>query len=1076
MIRLRDLCPSISLRWLSLSMCLITTAGTMGLVGYLSYRSGEKTVEALAQKLLQENSKQVVQDTNYYLKFIRHLNHPYTPLLLSETGELENLEQIHRYFIQQQKNFPVITSMIFARPNGEIVMTHHPSPTETEAGQSSPDNPQTITVHGVREDGTLGKPLRTLHNVNVRDDLWYRQAVATGKSGWSQPSPTSIHRNRLSLNAYTPFYEPAGTLQGVFAASLSLEQLNQFLAERAVGEQGEVFIMQRDGLLIANSTGDPLSDIPNPPLLRSEPKTSLQQNSGLEMANPLIYQSTQQLKTEFGSLDKIQSLQSLSIAIDGKPHYLQAVPFQNPYGFDWLVVSVVPQSEFVGTLQANRNRTLVIGGGLVLSVTALTMLVAHQITKSLRRLNEASQVIAEGNWQAAIPEDCLIQELNALARSYNQMGAEIQESYTRFWATLGELKATNQRLEQFLEAIPVGIGILGADGQPCYVNQRAVEFLGQGMVGLESLEEMPEIYQLYQLGTNQLYPYQALAIVRALQGETASNDDVEVHLRDRVVPLETWGSPIYNAEGEIEYALVAFQDITERKRAERQLWELSERLELSLAAGQIGSWEWDFQAETALWDQRMYKIYAVTAPTNPETTLKIWYERIHPQERDRVYQLCRKAISEQTSLDTEFRIIHPDGSIRYIKSYGLIRRNSEKQSYRMIGVNFDITELKTAQRELEQANAELIQANRLKDEFLATMNHELRTPLNGILGMTEALEQETLGAMTPRQHKTLQVIRRSGNHLLEIVNDILDLSKLESGKKELRYSQTCVLELCQSAIALVQSQADQKQVQLKTQLSSPLLKISVEERLLRQVLINLLSNAVKFTPQGGKITLEATFPTEKGDNWMTFAVRDTGIGIAQENLDKIFQPFVQIDSALNRKYEGTGIGLSLVKRIVELHGGQVRVTSQEQVGSCFYLDLPCVITSQAAGLEDQSFTPETSPLILVVEESEAELMTIHDYLEARGYHLLLAQTPAEAVAQVDAHAPDLMILTWDRSDQAALSILEAIRHQHPTPVLPCIAIAPQPRSEQSCWGLEAVHCLNKPLKLKALANAILEAL
>ncbi|AFZ43900.1 multi-sensor hybrid histidine kinase [Halothece sp. PCC 7418] len=1071
--------PQISLRWLLLSLCLLQTVGAMGLVGYLSYRSGEKTVEDLANQLLKENSKHVIQDTNYYLRFIYQINQTDLPLDQSHDNSLDELDPIHRYFVHQQQNFPTITMMTFVRPNGEMLVTHRISETQLEAGRSDHNHPQTVEIHAIQEDGTLGKQLRTIHNFDIREKDWYRQAVETGKNGWSTPFPMTVHHNLLGINTYTPLYGTAGNLQGVFAVGFSLERLNQFLAERAIGEQGQVFIIQRDGLLIANSTTDPLSYTPEPPLLRSQPKTELERISGTDKTDPILNKSTQQLKAQLGSLTNIQSLQTLSVEIDNIHHYLQVIPFENPYSFDWLVVSVVPQSEFIGTLQANRNRTLVIGGAIILTVTTLTLIVAHRITRALRRLTEGSEVIAGGNWQQSIAETCRIRELNSLARSYNRMGTEIQQSYDHLNATLNQLKASHQRLEQFLEAIPVGIGIIDAKGQPCYTNQRAVAFLGKGTVPVDRIADIPEVYQLYIAETDQLYPYEQLAVVRALKGESASNHDVEIHLRDRVVPIETWGTPIYNPEGEIEYALVAFQDITERKLSERQLLELSERLELSLAAGRIGSWEWDLTADQVIWDERMYEIYAVAPSIDPKTIPEIWFSRIHPQQRDRVKQLCQEAISEQTSLDTEFSIVLPDHSIRFIKSYGLIRRDAQGNSQAMIGVNFDITELKNAQMELEKVNAELVQANRLKDEFLATMNHELRTPLNAILGMTEALEKETLGAMNPRQHKTLQVIQRSGSHLLEIVNDILDLSKIESGKQELHYSDTSVLELCQSAIALIQPQADQKQLQLQTQFPFPLLKIWVEERLLRQVLINLLSNAVKFTPQGGKITLEVLFPVPQGENWLTFAVRDTGIGIAETNLPKIFQPFVQIDSALNRKYQGTGIGLSLVKRIIELHGGKVRVTSQEGIGTCFYLDLPCVMLPQNALSQSLSSNAarEKTSLILVLEQDEAELMTINDYLEAKGYRLLLAQTEEQAIALATSHSPHLVLVTWQQSTPPPLKLIQTIRNQGHLEMTPLIAIAPEPLSDyHSDLGTEGIKYLSQPIKLKALAQAIQEVM
>jgi len=1073
--------PQLSLRWLLLILCLFPTLGAMGLVGYLSYRSSEKTVEDLAHQLLQENSEDVIRDTNDYLRFIRRINHTHIPIIESSIGSLDDFDQIHRDLVQQHQLFPTIASMVLAKPQGGVLISHRVSGTKIEAGHSREDEPTTVDLYTIPESGGSREYSRTIHNVNIRNYPWYRQAVATGKISWSQPFPMSLDPNVLGLNAYAPFYQPDGTLQGVFGVNVSLEQLNRFLTEHSIGQQGQVFILQRDGLLIANSTQTPIYHSSEPMLLRSQPESIMagEQVSAVDSDHALIRESAQYLQTELGSLANIQSRQRLSARINGQQKYLQVVPYDNPYGFDWLVVSVVPQSEFLATLHNNRDRTFIIGGFTILTIGALTMVIVDRLAKALQRLNQASQVMAEGNWQHLIQEDSLIQELNLLAGFYNQTGREIQNAHERFAATLQELKATNQRLEQFLEAIPVGIGILDANGQPYYTNQRAMEFLGQGTTPISRLAEISEVYQLYVAGSNQLYPYEQLSLIRALKGESASNTDVEIHLRDRAVPIHTWATPIYNQAGEVEYALVAFQDVTEEKRAERQLWELSERLELSLAAGQIGSWEWDFGSKTVTWDQRMCEIYAVDYPIETDQIPQIWYARIHPEDRDRVYQCSQDSITQQTSLNTEFRIIHPDQSIHFIKSYGLIRQDGQGNSEKMIGVNFDITELKATQLELEATNAELVQANRLKDEFLATMNHELRTPLNAILGMTTALQQQTLGALTHRQQKTLEIIQYSGTHLLDIVNDILDLSKIESGVKKLRCTPTSVLDLCQSAISLIQPQAREKKLTVETKLPSLLLNILVEERLLRQVLINLLSNAVKFTPEGGKVTLEVQFPPMQGENWISFMIQDTGIGIAQEDLDKIFQPFVQIDGALNRQYQGTGIGLSLVKRIVERHEGKVKVSSEKGKGSCFWVELPCVIARERDTCETPAITRENqaelAPTVLLIEPDAAELMTMSNYLEAKGYRVQLAQTLEQALATLKAQVPDLAVFTWEGSEEKGLEAMQTIK-QYQSQSLPIIAIAPQSLSAPYQWQIETAHCLSKPIKLQSLAITIQDTL
>jgi len=323
----------------------------------------------------------------------------------------------------------------------------------------------------------------------------------------------------------------------------------------------------------------------------------------------------------------------------------------------------------------------------------------------------------------------------------------------------------------------------------------------------------------------------------------------------------------------------------------------------------------------------------------------------------------------------------------------------------------DISDRKQAEAQLQQTNQELARATRLKDEFLANMSHELRTPLNAILGMTEGLQEEVFGKISDRQLKALQTIESSGTHLLELINDILDVSKIVSGKIELDCAPTSINQLFQTSLSFVKQQALQKRIQIRTKLPRDLPNLLVDERRIRQVLINLLNNAVKFTPDGGVITLEAnrlqlisSFPdktNEEVTEYLQISVIDTGIGIAAENIQKLFKPFVQIDSALNRQYEGTGLGLALVKQMVELHGGKVGITSELGVGSCFSIELPCVPnttyasemvsrnqTTESSDLDSTTVFKSQAPLILIAEDNEANIMTISSYLIAKGYRIV----------------------------------------------------------------------------------------
>jgi signal transduction histidine kinase/DNA-binding response OmpR family regulator len=411
-------------------------------------------------------------------------------------------------------------------------------------------------------------------------------------------------------------------------------------------------------------------------------------------------------------------------------------------------------------------------------------------------------------------------------------------------------------------------------------------------------------------------------------------------------------------------------------------------------------------------------------------------------------------------------------------------------------------ELQTTNERLATANAELAHATRLKDEFLANMSHELRTPLNAILGMSEGLLGEVYGTFNDRQKRAIATIERSGKHLLELINDILDLAKIESGKLELQISTVFIKNLFDSSLSFVRQLADQKKIQIITKVPDEIKTIRADERNIRQALINLLSNAVKFTAEGGEITLK--IQSCPADQQIQITVIDTGIGIAQKDLKQLFQPFVQVDSRLNRQYSGTGLGLALVRRIMEMHNGSVTVESEVGRGSQFTLVLPCQelnsiadpkLSTQDSELSDALWLEQqkemnlseslhgndlrkkpgiSSPLLVLAEDNEENIEMFSEYLTGYGYKIIVAKDGDEAVRLVKACHPELVLMDIQMPKMDGLTAIEKIREDSAFSALPIIALTAlaMPGDREKCLATGANQYIAKPLRLKHLVHVI----
>ncbi len=390
----------------------------------------------------------------------------------------------------------------------------------------------------------------------------------------------------------------------------------------------------------------------------------------------------------------------------------------------------------------------------------------------------------------------------------------------------------------------------------------------------------------------------------------------------------------------------------------------------------------------------------------------------------------------------------------------------------------DITERKKAQEELRQsrdqlrlANSELEKASRLKDEFLASMSHELRTPLTGILGLSEVLQLQTFGPLTEKQLKAVRNIEISGRHLLELINDILDLSKIEAGKLDMQFEPCSAADVCQASLNLVKGMATQKKISVSFSIQPDSIIIRADVRRLKQILVNLLSNAIKFTPENGKVGLDVNADPLGGK--ALFTVWDTGIGIQPENLKKLFSPFVQLDSSLARQYSGTGLGLSLVKRMTEMHEGTVSVESVPGQGSRFTVALPWS-TYVTQPIESNI---KTGPLqnAMLIDDNEMDVEHLSRYLRDLGVKSVIVQRTCKGAFEKAALLhPHTILLDLNLPDGYGLDLLSRLKMDGRTRDIPVMIVSVEERRSEA-FALGATGYLVKPINRSELQSEMLKA-
>ena len=667
-----------------------------------------------------------------------------------------------------------------------------------------------------------------------------------------------------------------------------------------------------------------------------------------------------------------------------------------------------------------------------------------------------------------------------------------------------QLRASEEKYRRLMEAADALIVMFDGAGKLHYANDKAAqarslmpgEAIGQSLHSLLAAEMADEYLTWIQ---------------RVLANDEALVTEFEMPPAWYRASLQ----PIHDESGRAVRVLVSAFDITELKTAQEKLLELNRTLERQVAQR---------SAEVQdLYDNSPIGHQSLDANGNilriNETHLNwLGYARdemlgrpisdfLTPDGISRFQALFPQFITTGAVHDLEFDLLCKDGRTLPVL-INAVAIYDEQGNYVMSRSSvFDNTNQKAADEAQRLANQELERALRMKDEFLATMSHELRTPLTGINGLSEALQLGVYGPLNERQNKALSLVQSSGEHLLELINDILDVSKMEAGKLDLQMVTCSLDEICQSSLHLTKGLASKKSQQVQYAIAPADIQLRGDARRLKQMLVNLLSNAIKFTPEYGALGLEVTAPA--GENIVMISVWDQGIGIAADDLPKLFRPFVQLDSSLSRQHSGTGLGLALVRRLVDRHGGSISVTSAPGQGSRFTIILPCLSPDDAAEPAAAPVSPaaaavsadpavsrlaagqaaaETLPFtagfslatVMIVDDNQLNIDTLSDFLSAQGFHAVGATSGLACLAQVMDTRPDLILMDIQMPQIDGLETIRRLRSLADPRIaaLPIIAVTAlaMPGDAERCLEAGANAYISKPFRLGEIRDLILQML
>jgi len=613
---------------------------------------------------------------------------------------------------------------------------------------------------------------------------------------------------------------------------------------------------------------------------------------------------------------------------------------------------------------------------------------------------------------------------------------------------------------------------------------------------------------LFRREIETLYPkreWQRLLSLHIERGESQRHLEAKmVRKTGQIIDVDSSVSLLKGSHGEITGAIAVVKDITTRKEAERALREREERLNLAISGADLGTWDWDIVTGHVEFNRRWADMvgYAIDELAPHVDT---WGQLLHPDDTLETRSVIEAHLRGETaSFEIEYRLRHKCGHSVWILDKGkVIERDGEGKALRACGTHLDVTQRKEAEARLKQAkeraeqmSRELMEAttranemaaraeaaNAAKSQFLANMTHEIRTPMNAIIGFSDILAEQELAA---EQTGYVDLIRNSGRHLLNLINDILDLSKIEAGRFQVELRHCELATMLHSVEAMMRTLADKKGLEFKV-IKGPDVPdlMHTDSSRLQQCLVNLLSNAIKFT-QAGHVHLRVFLDGQRSDPCLRFDVEDTGIGISPEKQETVFEAFTQADGTTTRKYGGTGLGLAITKKLAGLLGGTLALRSQPGQGSVFSLTMPAgLCPSDTPAAQGPSTvervaveSPRTQELrfrgrVLVAEDVQTNQILIKLLLERLGLDVTLVENGNEAVREATGDSYDLILMDVQMPEKNGHEATRELRCLGVTAPIVALTAHAMKEDRQACLAAGCDDYLTKPIDRDKLVDVL----